>query len=216
VAILPPGVDEALQPAAADPGVRQRWLGDNHHTLFFYLGVLAARKDLPTLLRGLALARRADPGLALLIGGVGPLEGELRALITALGLDGHAFLAGLIPPEHKAAYFNSADAFVFPSRLEGFGIAPAEAMACGRPVLAARAASLPEVIGEAGLYFEPGSPQALAEGLLILAHDPALRQRLGQAGRERVRTCFSWPRTAQQTAAAYQEVIQAAQEQRTP
>jgi glycosyltransferase involved in cell wall biosynthesis len=83
-------------------------------------------------------------------------------------------------------------------------------------VLAARAASLPEVIGEAGLYFEPGSPQALAEGLLILAHDPALRQRLGQAGRERVRTCFSWPRTAQQTAAAYQEVIQAAQEQRTP
>ena len=107
-----------------------------------------------------------------------------------------------MPEEDKALLYNAAALFVFPSRYEGFGLPPLEAMACGTPVIAARAASLPEVVGDGGLLIVPDDVAGLAQAMLAVLNDPArqaeLRARgLAQAAR------FSWAQTAQETLAVY-------------
>jgi glycosyltransferase involved in cell wall biosynthesis len=94
------------------------------------------------------------------------------------------------------ALYSHARAFVFPSIYEGFGIPPLEAMACGCPVVAARAASIPEVCGAAALYFDPFSVPAIAAALRQVLDDGALRRRLQAAGAERVRA-HTWAAAGQ-------------------
>ena len=108
-----------------------------------------------------------------------------------------------MPEEDKALLYNAATLFVFPSLYEGFGLPPLEAMACGTPVIAARAASLPEVVGDGGLLIAPDDVAGLAQTILAVLSDPArqaeLRARgLAQAAR------FSWTKTAQETLAVYE------------
>jgi glycosyltransferase involved in cell wall biosynthesis len=98
-------------------------------------------------------------------------------------------------------------AFVFPSRYEGFGLPPLEAMALGAPVVCARAASLPEVVGEAALLVTAGDAGALAEAVTRVLQDSALRESLSRAGREHA-ALFSWESTAAATLAVYQEALQ--------
>ncbi|HVN76575.1 MAG TPA: glycosyltransferase family 1 protein [Thermoanaerobaculaceae bacterium] len=93
-----------------------------------------------------------------------------------------------------------AEALVFPSLLEGFGLPVVEAMACGVPVILSRATSLPEVAGDAALYVDPSSPADIAAAVLRLAGDPALAASLSAAGRRRAER-FSWDETARASAA---------------
>jgi glycosyltransferase involved in cell wall biosynthesis len=94
--------------------------------------------------------------------------------------------------------YQGALALVFPSRYEGFGIPPLEAMACGCPVICTTAASLVEVCGEAVLYFDPLDIEALREQMECLASDPSQRDRLRQAGLGQAQK-FTWRQTALQT-----------------
>ncbi|MFM2450487.1 MAG: hypothetical protein RIS44_2937 [Pseudomonadota bacterium] len=98
---------------------------------------------------------------------------------------------GYVSDAELRSLYEGAMAFVFPSLYEGFGIPPLEAMHCGCPVLAARAASIPEVCGEAALYFDPHSPDDLAAALTRIAGDAALRQSLRSAGLRQA-SFFSW------------------------
>ncbi len=107
--------------------------------------------------------------------------------------DGFRFL-GFVPDDDLAALYRHAAWFVFPSLYEGFGLPAVEAMANGCPVLAARAASIPEVCGDAALYFDPLDPASLADALRTAAADPGLRGRLVAAGRERLAR-YNWPPT---------------------
>ncbi len=95
---------------------------------------------------------------------------------------------------------------MFPSRYEGFGLPPLEAMACGVPVVVADASSLPEVVGDVGLLFPPGDAAALAAHLERLGKDDELRTTLAAAGRERAAT-FTWRRAAEQTLSVYESVL---------
>nr|CCF78652.1 Glycosyl transferase, group 1 family protein [Rubrivivax gelatinosus S1] len=102
---------------------------------------------------------------------------------------------GWLPDAPLVALYRRAEALAFPSHYEGFGLPPVEAMSCGCPVLAARAASLPEVCGDAALYVDPADPADIAAGLQRLIGDEALRSRLRAAGRERVASC-TWAASA--------------------
>jgi glycosyltransferase involved in cell wall biosynthesis len=95
-----------------------------------------------------------------------------------------------------AELLNAAYALVFPSLWEGFGLPAVEAMSCGVPVLASRRGSLPEVVADAGLYFEPDDPSAIAACVVRLLRDPALRTQLAATARRRAAD-FSWERAAE-------------------
>ncbi len=109
--------------------------------------------------------------------------------------DGFRFL-GFVPDDELSALYRQAAWFVFPSLYEGFGLPAVEAMANGCPVLAARAASIPEVCGDAALYFDANDPASLADALRQAARDPQVRARLVAAGHERLAR-YNWRANAQ-------------------
>jgi glycosyltransferase involved in cell wall biosynthesis len=121
-------------------------------------------------------------------------------------------LVGRVPTPELLALYRRAALVVVPSRHEGFGLPAAEAMACGTPVVATAAGSLPEVVGAGGggILVEPESPQALAKGIAQLLEQPAARAQLGQRGRRGVVAAYGWPRVAEATAAVYAEVVEEA------
>lgn len=178
---------------------------------FLYLGATDKRKDVPTLLRAWQQAGPRLPGRSLVIGGFIPphasaLYPDLPELVAELGIADRVTFLGPVAADDQVALLSGCVGFVFPSRYEGFGLPPLEAMACGAPVVAAGASSLPEVVGDAGLLFPPGDAAALAHHLIRLGEDDDLRARLGAAARERAAT-FTWRRTAEQTLGVYDRVL---------
>lgn len=111
-----------------------------------------------------------------------------------------------VPEGDLATLYQGASALVIPSLYEGFGLPAAEAMAAGTPVIAARAASLPEVVGEDALLFEPRSAEELAAALTRLLGDAGLREDLARRGRERARR-WTWEETARLHLRAYREAL---------
>jgi len=93
------------------------------------------------------------------------------------------------------ALYSGTELFLFASLYEGFGLPPLEAMACGAPVAVSRAASLPEVVAEAGVYFDPYSVDDIAKTVVKILKDPPGRERLARAGRERAAR-LTWEKTA--------------------
>jgi glycosyltransferase involved in cell wall biosynthesis len=126
--------------------------------------------------------------------------------IRKLGLsDGVRFL-GFIPEEDLPALYRLATLLVFPSLFEGFGIPPLEAMASGLPVVCSRAASLPEVAGEAALYFDPFSPVDMAEKIHAALVSETLRRELVERGLQRA-SLFNWAKTARETLSVFEETV---------
>ncbi len=146
---------------------------------------LYPRKDVATLLDAMTLLP-ADTRLRVI--GTGPQRRALLARAEALGLGDRAAFPGHVSFEGLAKEYREADIFCLPSRQEGFGIVFLEAMAAGLPIVAARAAAVPEVVadGECGLLFPPGDASALAHALLRLMADAALREMFSELGRRRV------------------------------
>lgn len=191
VVATPNGVDPAFGPDGPVP---------RRPPYLLFVGAIQPRKDPGTAVDALALV---DPDLSLVM--VGPHKrgvDDLRARIDALGLTERVELLGHVGQDELAALYRGAACLVFPSRYEGFGLPALEAMASGTPVVAARAAALPEVVGDAGVLVEPGDPEALAAGV---AEALARRDDLAAAGLARART-FCWSHTAARTAAVYREV----------
>jgi glycosyltransferase involved in cell wall biosynthesis len=133
-----------------------------------------------------------------------PRYPQARAATERLGLgDAVRFLPG-VPEADLPALYSGAEIFAFPSRYEGFGLPPLEALACGAPVLCCDTSSLPEVVGAAALRVAP-TPDALADGLARLLADHALRAELREAGPRRA-ALFSWQSTAEATLAVYEHI----------
>ncbi|NSW81650.1 MAG: glycosyltransferase [Syntrophothermus sp.] len=95
---------------------------------------------------------------------------------------------------------------ILPSLYEGFGFPPLEAMACGTPVVVSKVASLPEVVGDAGVYVDPYDVEDIARGIYTVLSDSKLRAELRQRGLERAKL-FSWEKTAEETLAVFEEVL---------
>ncbi|MCZ7543730.1 MAG: glycosyltransferase family 4 protein [Anaerolineae bacterium] len=173
-----------------------------------FLGTLEPRKNLLTLLR--AYAALPDRAVKLVLaGGRGWLYGEIFDAIASLGLDGDVLTPGYVPDDELPLWYRAAEAFVYPSIYEGFGLPLLEAMASGAPVVAADTSSLPEAVGDAGLLVPPTDVEAWAGALAQAIDAPAWRAEAGAWGRARARQ-FSWARTAAQTAKTYRRALEAA------
>lgn len=157
-----------------------------------FVGRLDERKGLPVLMEAWTklIAVASEPRPVLRIAGSGPLRDTLRVWQRSLPHPGSVELLGWI--ENTAELYRTLDLLVCPSRYEGFGLAAAEAMACGRPVIASRASSLPELVldGETGRLVPPGDANALRDALAELVADAEARERMGQASVTRIETEF--------------------------
>jgi glycosyltransferase involved in cell wall biosynthesis len=164
-----------------------------------YVGGLSPHKNLPRLIE--AFAKGAPAGVSLvLVGDTGDVfhthVPELRETVTRFGLDERVVFTGFVPDDVLAHLYSRAYALAQPSLMEGFGLPPVEAMACGTPVLCSTAGSLPEVVGDAGMYFEPTDVLAMAESIRRLLDDPAKRDALARRALRRA-SRFTWSTAAQ-------------------
>ena len=209
-AVVPYGVDARFAPGPRSAALSGRWgLGDAPVVLF--LCGLKARKNLFLLLDVWGEVARACPEARLVIVGSGPLRQQLEQRVTALGGAGRIVFTGYVPERDKVDYYRLADVLLFPSALEGFGFTVAEAMACGLPVVASNRGSIPELVvdGEGGFLVDPERPADFVAGTVGLLRDALLRAKLGAANVERAQRRFRWERCAADTAAIYEEVLDA-------
>ncbi len=199
--------DDAFVPASGEQVEAARRRYGTGPMSILYLGTLEPRKNIPTLLAAFSqMHGKLGPECRLVIsGGKGWLYDEVFQRIEDLGLRDSVRFTGYVPREDMPALYSSAGLFVYPSLYEGFGLPPLEAMACGTPVITSNTSSLPEVVGDAGIMVDPLNAEELADAMLRVLQDPALRSDMSRNGLERARK-FSWERTAKQTLDVYQDV----------
>lgn len=171
-----------------------------------FVGTREPRKNLDRLLRSfldLPEALKAEFKLVL----VGPRGwGEGMARDAVKRIRDRILVIDYVDTDTLACIYNLASLFVFPSLYEGFGLPPLEAMACGCPVVVSKAASLPEVCGDAGFYIDPTDVSSMAAGMDKVLNDSWLRDRLISKGVERAKL-FNWDKTAKETLAIFSEVL---------
>jgi alpha-1,3-rhamnosyl/mannosyltransferase len=196
--VIHEGVEDRFAPAPAGLGVSARHL--------LYVGGREARKNLSGIFAGYAAA---DPALPLRLTGMaetlGPRDAAALAALPAR-LRARIEFLGVVPDDRMPDLYREAALLIFPSRGEGFGFPPLEAMACGVPVIASRAGSIPEIAGEAALYVDPDDPAALGEAIARLLADADLRGRLVTDGLVRA-AALRWPSCVARTLAVYRDVL---------
>jgi glycosyltransferase involved in cell wall biosynthesis len=176
---------------------------DNIERYVLCVSTLHPHKNLDRLIRAYALRKR---DYRLVLAGMRGFHAQrLEGLILELGVADRVQLTGWIPREELYHFYERAHAFVYPSTFEGFGMPVLEAMAAGIPVACSDIPPLREVAGDAALFFDPLSDDAVANALDSIVKDDAMRRRLAEAGPPRARP-FTWERAA---AATLHELISA-------
>lgn len=199
VAVVPLGADEAFSPEG------ERGVAGVEGPYLLAVGTLQPRKDLETALAAFEHCAAAGASHALVVAGArGWHDDATVARLLASPFASRIHLLGHVGEAALVRALRGADALLFPSRHEGFGLPPLEAMACGTPVVAVRATAVPEVAGDAAVLVEPGDANAFATALLALLDDPGRRSSLRARGLRRAAT-FTWARHAELTVAAYKE-----------
>ena len=209
IAMISSGVDPVFAAWRGTPSetraFRRRF--DLSEQFALYTGGFDSRKNLARLVRAWAAARKR-PDAQLVFAGMGEPTAiaELRAIAASEGLpeDSLKFL-GYVSDEDLVCLYSITSLFVFPSFHEGFGLPILEAMACGAPVIAADATSLPEVVGLRDALFDPMSVDAIAQKIEQVLTQPAFAERLRHHAVRQSRH-FSWDRSAQQAVAALEEL----------
>lgn len=198
ITVVHHGVDPVFTPGVP------KW-SDLPEKYVLFVGNRGQYKDADILIRAFAQLSREISGITLLFVGGGEFTTRESKLITSMGINNLVQQRSLPDAEMSSAYGNALFS-VFPSRFEGFGLPALESMACGTATILANATSLPEVGGQAALYFESGDVDDLARQMLTLANDQRLRDNLSHAGIIQA-SGFSWSKCAQETAAVYQETL---------
>ncbi len=204
-------------PLAADPQYRPmereacRARVAKHYNVmqpfFLYVGTLQPRKNVTTLIKAYAQFRR-ESGHAhklVIVGKAKYLFTEIFEAIDSSGYVDDIVFTGFVPDDDLPVLYNAADAFVFPSLYEGFGLPPLEAMACGTPVIASNASCIPEVTGEAALLADPRDVDSFSDAMSRITNEPELAESLSARGLARA-AMYTWDETARRTLAVYRRV----------
>ena len=171
---------------------------------YLYVGGRYGYKNFDRLLGAFAKVASVNSEIKLCVVGSSFNSTEAKR-ITELGLTKRIEHYGCVSDRHLAKLYRCSVAFVYPSLYEGFGIPPLEAMSCGTAVIASNCSSIPEVVGDAGILFNPTSND-LADILLYLLDNPLERDRLVAKGCHRAKA-FSWDKTVAQTTEVYRSVV---------
>ncbi|GAC1378736.1 MAG: glycosyltransferase family 1 protein [Ktedonobacteraceae bacterium] len=208
--VIPNGVSSHFR-RIADPMI----LGATRHKfalkypLVLGVGTLEPRKNHIGLIRAFyqAQKKKGGPAMLVLAGGKGWLYEETRQLVEELKLEKKVRFLGRVSDHELVTLYSLADVFAFPSFVEGFGVPPLEAMACGAPVITSNTSSLPEVVGDAALLVDPHKTGELSAAILRVLGDKQLQEELRQKGYERVKQ-YSWSGSARKMLSVYQRVYE--------
>jgi glycosyltransferase involved in cell wall biosynthesis len=181
------------------------------YPFLLYAGNIRRHKNIPRLVEAFAVVREQlashpvyhDLRLVI-IGDTISQFPAVRQTVIRSRVEHMVRFLGFVPFETLRCFYQSAAAFVFPSRYEGFGLPPLEAMACGAPVVTSNVSSLPEVVGDAAVLVNPENVFDIVRGIRDVLLDEPLRAGLIQRGREQA-SRFSWSRTARQVLEIYRE-----------
>lgn len=197
IEVIYPGVDPEFKPGIPQEIEATREELGCPDGYILYSGTLEPRKNIATLLNAWETLRKTRPGTPPLIltGPYGWRSLDLLSRIESLSSQGLHYL-GRVPRPRLVRIMQASSIFVYPSLYEGFGLPPAEAMACGIPTIASNRSSLPEVVGDAGLLFPPESDEELAGAIRRLLDDVPLATELGNRGWRRAQQ-FRWQSSAE-------------------
>jgi glycosyltransferase involved in cell wall biosynthesis len=206
--VIPLGVHPAF--GAGDSNLPLELPSTVMEPFLLHVGDLHERRNLVVVVEALLEARRHFGGAAamsLVLAGVDRGMGEgLCAMAAEAGAPEAVVALGPVEENRIHALYRGALALVYPSLYEGFGLPLVEAMASGTPVLASHEASMPEVLGGAGVLLDPRDVSAWRDAIIRLVNDAALRDDLRARGLARAAT-FTWQRTARRTLEVYREVM---------
>jgi glycosyltransferase involved in cell wall biosynthesis len=194
-----------------DEPIRKKYGLEPEGGYVLYFGGFDIRKNVRGLLSAWTWAAGSiGQGYPLVIGGQlpkpdGAFFEDFPALAQELNVADSVKFIGPVDEADKPALYRGASVFVYPSRYEGFGLPPLEAMACGAPVVVSSTSSLPEVVGNAGYLIPPDDTRALGAALLTCVVEPTVADDLRARGLAQAKK-FSWDKTARETAAAYEAV----------
>jgi len=208
--------DQTFHPEASreqDQAVRERYGLADVDDFVLYLGSYAVHKNVRQLLAAYTyVAQGLGPGVPLVLAGHIPAAWgtprfpDLPGYIAEIGLADYVRWIGPVDEADKPALYRLASVFVFPSRYEGFGLEPLEAMASGTPVVACAISSIPEVVGNAAFLVDAGDSRAMGGAILSLLLQPEHAALLRERGLARARD-FSWRRTGEATLAVYEQLV---------
>lgn len=206
VTVAPMAVDEDFRPmgrAQALAVLKERYGVEDSYLLF--VSTLEPRKNLIGLLDSFHLISKEFPHKLVLVGGIGWNAAPIFERVAQHNLEDRVIHIGFVPHLELPAFYCGADAFVFPTHYEGFGLPLLEALTCGCPVVASSNSSVPEVTGEGALRSATQDPEEFAGLMRQVLTDDALRNKLSEAGRKHAAK-FSWTSCASTTMSVYKSL----------
>lgn len=207
ITVAPMAVDEGFAPMEKEEAaarVKQKYGISSPFLLF--VSTLEPRKNVVGLIRAFAKVAARIPHNLVLIGSVGWNADDIFETIRETNLEDRVIRPGFVPHMELPAFYCAADAFLFPTHYEGFGLPLLEALTCGCPVVTSSNSSIPEVTGGASIYVDPVDDDSIASGIEKVLGDVTLRRANIEKGIKHGKT-FSWQDCAKITLDAYRRVV---------
>jgi glycosyltransferase involved in cell wall biosynthesis len=207
--IIPNGVKAAKFRSEFDKAAFRTHFAAPHEPLIMTVARMVPEKGIATLVEAMPRLLELHHNAKVVICGKGPMLDQYRGLAAALGLGDRVHFTGFIDDDSLYKLFQVADAAVFPSLYEPFGIVALEGMAAGLPTIVSDVGGMAEIVkdGVNGLKVPPGDAGALAWAIHRVVSSPEWGRSLGATGRAETETIYNWDRIAEQTAAVYQKIL---------